>query len=63
MGGKQCLRKLLEIDPSVKVLIASGYSSDEETRDASTPQTKAFIHKPFDMRQLLLAVRKALDSD
>ena len=28
MGGKQCLESLLSLDPSVKVVIASGYSAN-----------------------------------
>ncbi len=63
MGGNQCLRELLAINPNVRILIASGYSSDDETRGASEPRAKGFVHKPFDRRQLLQAVRKALDSD
>jgi DNA-binding NarL/FixJ family response regulator len=28
MGGKEAVKKLLEIDPNVKAIVASGYSND-----------------------------------
>jgi CheY-like chemotaxis protein len=61
MGGKQCLEKLLEINPNLKVLIASGYSAGSSTKDILAAGAKAFVSKPFDVRLMLEKVRKTLD--
>jgi two-component system, cell cycle sensor histidine kinase and response regulator CckA len=61
MGGKQCLEGLLSYDPSVKVVIASGYLSDIPKTDTIAAGAKAFVGKPYDMKQLLATVRAALD--
>jgi two-component system, cell cycle sensor histidine kinase and response regulator CckA len=59
MGGKQCLKELLQINPDVKVVIASGYSSDDA--DLLVSGAVGFIHKPYDMQRLLRTVREILD--
>jgi len=63
MGGRKCLEKLLKINPQVKALIASGYSVNEPTKEALEAGARGFISKPYDLKQMLKAVRKALDKD
>jgi two-component system, cell cycle sensor histidine kinase and response regulator CckA len=62
MGGKQCLQGLLSLNPSVKVIIASGFSANGPTNDAVAAGAKAFVNKPYDMRQMLQAVREVFDA-
>ena len=61
MGGKQCLEGLLSLNPSVKVIIASGYSADGPTKDTLTAGVKGFVSKPYNIRQMLGVVREVLD--
>jgi two-component system, cell cycle sensor histidine kinase and response regulator CckA len=61
MGGKYCLKRLLEIDPHVKVLIASGYSADTSTKEILEMAARGFVSKPFTFTNLLRQVRKVLD--
>jgi two-component system, cell cycle sensor histidine kinase and response regulator CckA len=63
MGGKECLKGLLKIDPRVKVLIASGYAAEGQTKDTIETGARGFVGKPYNMRQMLQAVREVLDSD
>lgn len=63
MGGKQCLEELLQVNPRLNVLVASGYSSNGPTNETSLVGAKGFISKPFDMRQLLAMVRKTIEED
>jgi two-component system, cell cycle sensor histidine kinase and response regulator CckA len=63
MGGKECLEVLLKIEPRVKVLIASGYAAEGQTKDTIATGASGFVGKPYDMRQMLQAVREVLDSD
>ncbi|MDQ7784210.1 MAG: PAS domain S-box protein [Desulfomonilaceae bacterium] len=63
MGGTQCLGSLLSIDPSVKVIIASGFSANGHSTDALVAGAKGFVNKPYDMRQMLEVVRAVLDGE
>ncbi len=63
MGGKQCLEALLELNPSIKIAIASGYSADGPTREAIARGVKGFVNKPYHIHQVLDVVRSILDSD
>lgn len=62
MGGRQCLAELLQIDPQVKVIIASGYLAEAHAGELATA-AKAVVSKPYDITQLLRAVREALDGE
>ena len=61
MGGTECLKELLEIDPNVKVLIASGFSVDASVKETIQMSAKGFVTKPFRVKELLRAVRRILD--
>ncbi len=63
MGGKQCLDGLLRLNPDVKVVIASGFSVNGHTQDALSAGAKGFVHKPYDIRQVLEIVREVLDAE
>lgn len=61
MDGSDCLREILKIAPQAKVVIASGYVADGQIDQALETGAKSFVTKPYDARQLLERVRKALD--
>ena len=63
MGGRQCLEALLRINPSIKVVIASGYTTNGPTEDTFPTGAKGFVNKPYEMRQMLEIVRQVLDED
>jgi two-component system, cell cycle sensor histidine kinase and response regulator CckA len=61
MDGRECLQALRNMDPKVRVLIASGGlkpGMEESLKDAGA---RGFIGKPFDMPQLLEKIRKIID--
>ncbi len=60
MSGGECLEELLKLDPKVKVIIASGYAADGSLEELKRT-AKDLIAKPYDVKQLLQAVRNALD--
>lgn len=62
IGGKKCLQKILKINPNAKIIIASGYSDDEHTREIFRLGAKGFLRKPYDISQMLKVVRSALNS-
>ena len=60
MGGRRCLEEILKVDPEAKVIIASGYSINGPTKEALKVGAKAFINKPYDLRQMLKVVKEVL---
>ncbi len=62
MGGRQCLRKLFQLNPAARVLIASSYAPDQNVQDDIGERARGFVGKPFTMNQLLAEVRGALDA-
>ncbi len=61
MSGEKCLDELVRIDPDVKVLVASGYSSSGLTLDDKLGAAMGFIRKPYDAKDMLGAIRTVLD--
>ena len=61
MGGRECLGKLVRVDPQVRVLVASGYSAEATITDCLAAGAKGFVTKPFQMKDLLKQVRRVLD--
>ena len=52
MGGKETINKLLEIDPTVKAIVSSGYSTDPVMTEFTKYGFKGFIIKPFKIKEL-----------
>ena len=52
MGGKETIRKLMEIDPQVKAVVSSGYSNDPIMADFKNYGFKSVIAKPYRIREL-----------
>jgi CheY-like chemotaxis protein len=55
MNGRQLVQEALRLKPSLKVIIASGYSTEDATGE---PQVRGLVHltKPFDLSQLRRAL-------
>jgi two-component system, cell cycle sensor histidine kinase and response regulator CckA len=52
MDGAETLEKLKEIDPQIPVLLASGYSREEQADALMKKGADGFIQKPFDLATL-----------
>jgi signal transduction histidine kinase/CheY-like chemotaxis protein len=61
MGGGEVFDRLTKIDPSVKVLLASGYSMDGKAAEILKRGCDDFIQKPFDMALLSQKVNGLLN--
>jgi len=63
MNGEEAFHKLKEIDPKVKVLLASGYSPRGQISKILKQGCKGFIQKPFDIYELVEKIRQTLNED
>ncbi len=52
MGGKEAVRKLREIDPEVRTIVSSGYSSDPVMAEAEKYGFNGVIAKPYGIAEL-----------
>lgn len=60
MGGQEAAEKLLQIDPSAKIIVASGYSNDPAMANYRDYGFSAAVAKPFDLQQLSNAIASIL---
>jgi CheY-like chemotaxis protein len=52
MGGKEAVRRMKEIDPGVKAIICSGYSSDSTMANHEENGFRGVIPKPYRVEEL-----------
>ncbi|UCH98233.1 MAG: response regulator [Candidatus Aminicenantes bacterium] len=52
MGGKECVQKLLEIDPNVKAIVSSGYSDDPVITHYQDYGFCGVLPKPYKIHEL-----------
>jgi len=62
MTGGECFDKLRDLNPTVKVLLSSGYSIDGQAGKILDRGCNGFIQKPFKIEQFSKKIREILDS-
>ncbi|MBE9545879.1 MAG: cache domain-containing protein [Proteobacteria bacterium] len=62
MGGGEAYNALREMNPDVKVLLASGYSVNGQASKILERGCDGFIQKPFNMERLSQKIREILDN-
>lgn len=62
MGGGKVYDRIKEINPNVKVLLASGYSVDGQATDILERGCNGFVQKPFSIADLSRKIREILDN-
>ncbi len=63
MGGGEALGKMKEIDPQVKVLLATGYTPDGGACNGLPQGHCGLIQKPFSMKDLSKKIREVLNGE
>ncbi|MFZ2657580.1 MAG: response regulator [Victivallales bacterium] len=61
MNGKQVFTSLKDINPDIKVILSSGYSIDGDAQSIIDSGAKAFIQKPFNMKELSNLIENVLN--
>ncbi|NTW60716.1 MAG: response regulator, partial [Nitrospirae bacterium] len=62
MGGKEAVRKLLEIDPAARIIVSSGYSHDPVMSDFRSYGFQGVVTKPYRLRDLSEVVAAVIRS-
>jgi CheY-like chemotaxis protein len=60
MGGKDAIEKLREIDPQVKAIVSSGYSSDTVMANPERHGFDAVLNKPFTIENLASVLHEVI---
>ncbi len=61
MNGKEIFLVMRKINPNVKVILFSGYSINEGPQEIINNGAYGFIHKPFDLVELLETITNVLN--
>ncbi len=61
MSGSDTYDRMKELDPDIKVLLASGYSINGQATEIMDRGCSGFIQKPFKMKELSQKLRDILD--
>jgi two-component system, cell cycle sensor histidine kinase and response regulator CckA len=62
MGGKETMRRLLEIDPNAKGIVTSGYSNDPILAKYQQYGFRGVVQKPYQMRELDRALQQVINA-
>lgn len=60
MGGKETIKHLVALDPDVKAIVSSGYSSDASMSSYRLFGFQAVIPKPYQVSQLISAIQSVM---
>ena len=63
MGGEKCLPEILKRVPSMKVIIASGYTAHVRTEDIIRIGAVSFLQKPYHLEDLNKKIRRVLEGN
>jgi len=60
IGGKEAIKRLLEIDPGVRAIVSSGYSNDPVMSDFKRYGFKGVVAKPYKVKDLAEVLRRVI---
>ena len=63
MGGRECLERLRQLDPTVKAIVSSGYSTDPVMADHAAHGFRGVIAKPYELRDLSDTVCRVISAE
>jgi PAS domain S-box-containing protein len=62
LGGKETIKKLLEIDPDAKAIVSSGYSNDPVMAEYAHYGFKGVVAKPYKIREMGETVYRVINT-
>jgi CheY-like chemotaxis protein len=61
IDGLETYKRIIQLHPGQKAIIASGYSESERVKEAQKLGAGAYVKKPYLMEKLALAIKIELD--
>ncbi len=61
MDGAATARELRQIRPDVRIILSSGYTAEEATRQFTHRDLAGFLQKPYTLKDVIATVRNTLD--
>ncbi len=61
MGGREAMEKLLKLDPHIRAIVSSGYSSDPVLSSYRAHGFRGMVPKPYKLTDLSRTIRAVLD--
>jgi DNA-binding NarL/FixJ family response regulator len=58
MGGAEVFEAIQRTHPEIPIIILTGYSEDHVIDDLKNKRPAGFIQKPFEVKQLIDALRR-----
>ncbi len=62
MGAADTYDELQSINPAIRVLLSSGYGTDQQTSELLSRGCRGFIQKPFNMQSLSEKIEEIINS-
>jgi PAS domain S-box-containing protein len=62
MGGAETIKELLSIDPDVRAIVSSGYSTDPVMSDYETYGFRGVMLKPYSISHIAYVLQEVIDS-
>jgi two-component system cell cycle sensor histidine kinase/response regulator CckA len=62
MGGRECLKRLLALDPAAKVVVATGYLSGGLEPELRRAGAVGYLAKPYRLADLMREIKQALSA-
>jgi PAS domain S-box-containing protein len=63
MGGLDCLREILKLDPRARVIVSSGFSAESTVDEVLDEGALDYVQKPYDIDALARIIRRAFDKE
>ncbi len=62
LDGAATARELRRIQPDVRIVLTSGYTAEDATRQFTDRDLLGFLHKPYSIKDLVRTIQTALES-
>ena len=61
IDGLETYKRILELHPGQKAIIASGFSESDRVKEAQKLGAGAYVRKPYLMEKVAVAIREEID--
>jgi len=61
LGGVASANRIQKLEPSAKIIFMTGYDKDQDMASELMPDYEHILHKPIDVEELSVAIRRAIE--